>query len=248
MVIATTTSRVGGGGKRFAGEPTRRSMSSKKYKVLCTNYRQSPMCPVCLLHATRQPAVALAIISIRSDSKSVFPRPVGVDRRISRQGLSKFFCASPRSVGEGHSSQLVITLQKDDKKNGWIDSISAIIVAHKKIPTHTSDKYIIYSKALPSTMIRSSIAILIALVIMASSLSSSSALLFSPLLLKANLPAWGVAGTRTAVATHPRSEKSMRMPPTPDFSHDDDLMRYKHELLVDIYEKSLNRGFVGGQQ
>jgi hypothetical protein len=33
----------------------------------------------------------------------------------------------------------------------------------------------------------------------------------------------------------------------PDFSQDDDLMRYKHELLSSIYEKSLNRGFVGGQ-
>lgn len=142
-------------------------------------------------------------------------------------------------------SQLVITHQSMTTRR-MIDRYRyrPTSIAHK-ISTLTSDKYIIYSKPIPSTMIRSTIAILIALFIIACSLSSSSALLFSPLLLKANLPAWGVAGTRAAVS-HPRSEKSM-MPP-PDFSHDDDLMRYKHELLVDIYEKSLNRGFVGGQQ
>lgn len=28
-----------------------------------------------------------------------------------------------------------------------------------------------------------------------------------------------------------------------DFGHDEDLMRYKHELLSTVYEKSLTRGF-----
>lgn len=69
----------------------------------------------------------------------------------------------------------------------------------------------------------------------------SSALLFSPLLLKAT--PWGITGTRAA---YHRSEKTVKVS-FPDFSHDDDLMRYKHELLADIYEKSLHRGFVGGQ-
>jgi hypothetical protein len=99
----------------------------------------------------------------------------------------------------------------------------------------------------------SSVAILAAVVFMATSISSSSALLFSPLLLKAS--PWGVivAGTRAASSpTTTRSEKSIARPSPspllPDFSHDDDLMRYKHELLADIYEKSLHRGFVGNHQ
>ena len=33
--------------------------------------------------------------------------------------------------------------------------------------------------------------------------------------------------------------------PAADFGHDDDLMRYKHELLSAVYEKSLTRGFDG---
>ncbi len=85
-----------------------------------------------------------------------------------------------------------------------------------------------------------SLATRIAIVFVASSISSSSALLFSPLLLKAN--PWGVAGTRDAAS--PRSERPARVA-LPDYSHDDDLMRYKHELLTDIYEKTMTRGFVG---
>ncbi len=32
-----------------------------------------------------------------------------------------------------------------------------------------------------------------------------------------------------------------------DFDHDDDLMRYKHEVLSNVYEKSLDRCFVGSE-
>ena len=78
--------------------------------------------------------------------------------------------------------------------------------------------------------------------------SSSSALLFSPLLLTSP---WGVheqrrRATSTKVPTPqmPRVDSSSTMR---SFDHDDDLMRYKHEVLSDVYEKSLNRGFVGGR-
>lgn len=77
---------------------------------------------------------------------------------------------------------------------------------------------------------------------------SSSALLFSPLLLKTN--AWGIVGRN--------SSKTIKMPIQrisnadsassiiyADFSHDDDLMRCRHRVLSDVYEKSLNRGFEG---
>jgi hypothetical protein len=78
--------------------------------------------------------------------------------------------------------------------------------------------------------------------------SSSSALLFSPLLLTSH--PWGVAEQRRATSSNvptpqiPRVESSSTMR---NFDHDDDLMRYKHELMSDIYVKSLNRGFVGGR-
>jgi hypothetical protein len=32
-----------------------------------------------------------------------------------------------------------------------------------------------------------------------------------------------------------------------DFDHDDDLMRYKYEVLSNVYEKSLDRCFVGSE-
>ena len=80
---------------------------------------------------------------------------------------------------------------------------------------------------------------------------STSALLFSPLLLKAN--PWGVTG-RTANAN--ARTKTVKMPPAEgssssklgaDFSHDDDILRLKYELLGSVYEKSLNRGFDDAQ-
>ncbi len=91
-------------------------------------------------------------------------------------------------------------------------------------------------------------------IVASTSAPSASALLFSPLLLASN--PWGVV-ERHAGGAFSRS-KAIDVPPPrisrvvdgstapADFGHDDDLMRYKHELLSDIYEKSLNRGFVGG--
>ena len=89
------------------------------------------------------------------------------------------------------------------------------------------------------------IATIIAAIVALSTVQSTSALLFSPLLLKAN--PWGVA------ARHHSNSKTIKMPtqiishvnspPVADYSHDEDLMRCKHVVLSDIYEKSLNRGF-----
>jgi hypothetical protein len=82
---------------------------------------------------------------------------------------------------------------------------------------------------------------------------TTSALLFSPLLLAAS--PWGVAEHHAGSASS--RSKAINVPTQislvdgpsilPDLSQEDDLMRYKHELLLSIYEKSLNRGFVGGQ-
>jgi hypothetical protein len=95
------------------------------------------------------------------------------------------------------------------------------------------------------------ISTLVAIVALTSS-TTTSALLFSPLLLAAS--PWGVAERHAGASSR---SKAINVPPhnllvdgpliLPDFSQDDDLMRYKHELLSSIYEKSLNRGFVGGQ-
>ncbi len=74
------------------------------------------------------------------------------------------------------------------------------------------------------------------------------ALLFSPLLLKASR----LGITVRYIGTSPRSDidvppqiSDADCPPVlPDF-HDDDLMRYKHALLSKVYEKSLDRCFIG---
>lgn len=89
-------------------------------------------------------------------------------------------------------------------------------------------------------------------IIAAATVPSASALLFSPLLLRAN--PWGIIGreggstSRSKTVTMPSQITRDDIPSVrTDFGHDDDLMRYKHELLSDIYEKSLNRGFDGSQ-
>mmetsp|Transcript_18336 Transcript_18336/g.29692 ORF Transcript_18336/g.29692 Transcript_18336/m.29692 type:complete len:116 (-) Transcript_18336:412-759(-) len=82
--------------------------------------------------------------------------------------------------------------------------------------------------------------------------SSTSALLFSPLLMRANNP-WGIiigrqARTTTAVMTPQVTQTDINNSPSSgvvDFGHDEDLMRYKHELMGYVYEKSLTRGFDG---
>eukprot|EP01083_Nonionella_stella_P024516 67637_1 len=82
---------------------------------------------------------------------------------------------------------------------------------------------------------------------------SASALLFSPLLLRAN--PWGIA--RHNISSNSRS-KIVKISPQisqadtskseiVDFGQDDDTMRYKQELIGYVYEKSLTRGFVGSQ-
>mmetsp|Transcript_21465 Transcript_21465/g.38457 ORF Transcript_21465/g.38457 Transcript_21465/m.38457 type:complete len:108 (-) Transcript_21465:372-695(-) len=81
--------------------------------------------------------------------------------------------------------------------------------------------------------------------------SSASALLFSPLLMRANKP-WGIiarqARTKTVVMSPQVSQTDIHNSPSSavggvDFGHDEDLMRYKHELMGYVYEKSLTRGF-----
>ena len=95
---------------------------------------------------------------------------------------------------------------------------------------------------------RNATIIAIAIVAVASA-PSAIALLFSPLLLKA-IP-WGVAGRRAVATPRPNAinstpHLSQPVDPSvrPDFGHDDDLMRCKHELLSNVYTKSLNRCFV----
>ena len=91
------------------------------------------------------------------------------------------------------------------------------------------------------------LATIIAAIVALSTLPSSSALIFSPLLLKAN--PWGVAtrqysNSKTTIKM-PTTQiiSQANSPPVADFSQDEDLMRCKHVVLSDIYEKSLNRGF-----
>ena len=63
------------------------------------------------------------------------------------------------------------------------------------------------------------------------------------------------AAQRNDISSAPRSKirpskASSTIPPmasVDDFGHDEDLMRCKHELLGYVYDKSLNRGFDGGQ-
>ena len=85
--------------------------------------------------------------------------------------------------------------------------------------------------------------------------SASGFALLSPLLLRVN-PA-GIAAARMnksspgtdAVSIISPSKASdtttVSRPPlvNVDFGHDEDLLRYKHELLSAVYEKSLRRGF-----
>ena len=87
-------------------------------------------------------------------------------------------------------------------------------------------------------------------VLAAAAVPSASGLLFSPLLLRAN--PWGVAARNAssrsqtiAMAPPILSQAPEASSPAADFGHDDDLMRYKHELLSAVYEKSLTRGFDG---
>ena len=78
-------------------------------------------------------------------------------------------------------------------------------------------------------------------VILATIVQLSSALLFSPLLLRTN--PFGV------VKTTPSSMKSPESLPRPqsvaavDYGHDEDVLRYKYDILQSVYEKSLERGF-----
>ena len=87
--------------------------------------------------------------------------------------------------------------------------------------------------------------------------SASGFALFSPLLLRVN-PAAGIAArmnksspvtadSESIISPIKASDKSTTVSKPPlasvDFGYDDDLMRYKHELLSAVYDKSLTRGF-----
>ena len=79
------------------------------------------------------------------------------------------------------------------------------------------------------------------LVLFLASVQLSSSLLFSPLLLRAN--PFGVVRS-TAMAKAPAAPTMEAIVSTPvDYGHDDDVLRYKYELLQSVYEKSLGRGF-----
>ena len=87
-----------------------------------------------------------------------------------------------------------------------------------------------------------------------STVPSTSALLFSPLLLRVD--PWGITGRQAGASSRSETiKKPAQIIPQAespsvgaDFGHDDDLMRYKHELMGYVYEKSLTRGFVSSHQ
>ena len=79
------------------------------------------------------------------------------------------------------------------------------------------------------------------LIVLASTLQLSSALLFSPLLLRTN-PFGVVKSTPSSM----KSPESLPIPQTVaavDYGHDEDVLRYKYDILQSVYEKSLERGF-----
>ena len=87
--------------------------------------------------------------------------------------------------------------------------------------------------------------IMTSIVILAlSCLPLASSLLFSPTLLRVN-PFGVVAATSARPSPLPSSEPLASAPSasTVDYSRDDDVLRYKYELLQTVYEKSLERGF-----
>jgi hypothetical protein len=87
---------------------------------------------------------------------------------------------------------------------------------------------------------------LLALLLLLTTAQQSSGLLFSPLLLRANPFGVIVARSRDASRTF---KVSSEMPQgnspvaTVDYGHDDDIIKYKYELLEYVYDKSLSRGF-----
>lgn len=79
------------------------------------------------------------------------------------------------------------------------------------------------------------------LVLILASVQLSSALLFSPLLLRTN--PFGVVSPKRSMKA-PEIRQSAPITSTPvDYGHDDEVLRYKYELLQSVYEKSLERGF-----
>ncbi|KAL3792451.1 hypothetical protein HJC23_001569 [Cyclotella cryptica] len=91
----------------------------------------------------------------------------------------------------------------------------------------------------------STVSSLIALLLLSTAQLSSS-LLFSPLLLRAN--PFGVVVARSQDSTRTfKASSEMPQGNSPiahvDYGQDDDIMRYKYELLEYVYDKSLSRGF-----
>lgn len=84
-----------------------------------------------------------------------------------------------------------------------------------------------------------SIATFLALVLV--SVQVSSALLFSPLLLRTN--PFGVVAPKRSMKASEITQVAPSASTSIDYSHDDDVLRYKYELLQSVYEKSLERGF-----
>lgn len=89
--------------------------------------------------------------------------------------------------------------------------------------------------------------IMTSIVILAlSCLPLASSLLFSPTLLRVN--PFGVVAATSARPSFAASSSSEQLGSAPsastvDYSRDDDVLRYKYELLQTVYEKSLERGF-----
>ena len=87
------------------------------------------------------------------------------------------------------------------------------------------------------------IAATLVILAMASVQSVSGFALLSPVLLRV-----GVAGRNMSTTVNPQISQAEIPSVIADFGSDDDLMRYKYEILDIVYEKSLTRGFGGPSQ
>ncbi|KAL7518538.1 hypothetical protein ACHAWX_003357 [Stephanocyclus meneghinianus] len=86
---------------------------------------------------------------------------------------------------------------------------------------------------------------LFALLLLLTAARPSTGLLFSPLLLRAN-PFGVIVRSREASRTFKVSSEMPRgnsPVAAVDYGRDDDILRYKRELLEYVYDKSLSRGF-----
>ena len=124
-----------------------------------------------------------------------------------------------------------------------INTICPVLFLSRNIDRHLTTSL---SSASTTTLTMNSIitTTLFAIIAMATVQSSSGLALFSPLLLRANH--FGVASRQSSSSSPIAPQMSQNSSPSlssVDYGHDDELLRYKYELLSSVYDKSLSRGF-----